>query len=308
MTVRSFALRQNPAYRPGDSHALARAVGAVALLLSAACVSNIPRQPVALPPAPPPAPVAPARPSVWRLVPSTLSREYRSEQVAEVRVTSDSGLSVDTTSLDVQLSFRRTTQGASGLIHTATVGGATAVPGLLFPLAFSVPRIQRGVISSAVTAARPTAALTRGCQGAADAVLAVARDFAVHLPDSVMIGTAWSDTGTFDICRDGAVLAVTVSREFVVREFTPAGDSGSLAVDRVIRTSLKGQASRGDDTTRIEGSGSGRMRMILDSRSGSLLSAEGTSDLDLVVRGALKSERARQSARARITSLPPRSR
>jgi hypothetical protein len=49
------------------------------------------------------------------------------------------------------------------------------------------------------------------------------------------------------------------------------------------------------------------MRFSVNARTGAIVSGDGTSDLELVVRGRTKTERARQSARARVLSLPPRS-
>lgn len=128
------------------------------------------------------------------------------------------------------------------------------------------------------------------------------------VPDTVRIGSLWSDSGYFDTCRDGAVLTVFSRRAFRVRQFLPDSAGGVLLVDRTSRTTVRGASVRGDDTTHIEGTGTGAMLFRLEARSGAVMGAEGTSELDLVIRGRTKTERARQTTRARIVLMPARSR
>jgi hypothetical protein len=262
-------------------------------------------------PAPPPPPAVVETPaqSVWPIAPSALTREFFVDQRASLTTATDSGTFSDSTSVVVEFSYRRTADGgAAGLIRSAAVGApgvpAAPVPGVPAPLAFTVPPASRG----ALPAPSVRGARTDPCRSPADIPLAVVRDLTMRVPDTLRVSTSWSDSGSFDTCRDGAVLLMTLRRDFRVREFLPDTAGGILVVDRSSRTTVRGAAIRGDDTTHIEGAGTGTMTIRLDARSASLVNAEGTSDLELVVRGRTKTERARQSGRARVSLVPPRSR
>jgi hypothetical protein len=282
----------------------------LALCLTTACVSSVPRQPMpAAPPPPASVVVTPAPPTVWPITPSVLTREFSVDQRAALTTTTDSGTFSDSTSVVVELSFRRTADGgAAGLIRSVAVGApgvpALPVPGIAASLAFTVPPTSRGGLA-APTVRGPR---TDPCRSPADIPLAVVRDLAVRVPDTLRLATSWSDSGSFDTCRDGAIMTVTLRRTFRVRQFVPDTAGGVLVVDRSSRTTVRGAAIRGDDTTHIEGAGTGTMAIRLDARSGSLVNAEGTSDLELVIRGRTKTERARQASRARVSLVPPRSR
>jgi hypothetical protein len=101
------------------------------------------------------------------------------------------------------------------------------------------------------------------------------------------------------------MLTINTRRSFQVREYRPGAESGSLLIERTTRTTLRGTASRGEDTTVVEGTGSGRMTIDVHSSTGAIISAEGTGSLDITVRARNKIERARQSLEARIARRVP---
>jgi hypothetical protein len=242
-------------------------------------------------------------------VPSALTREFSIDQRAVFTTTTDSGTASDSTSLLVELSFRRTADGgAAGLLRSAALSasGGTPVPfpGVVASTAFFAPPSARGVLS--VPAVRGGRA--DPCRSPADVPLAVVRDLLIQVPDTLRVGTTWSDSGSFDTCRDGAVITASSRRSFRARQFVPDTAGGSFVVDRTSRMTVRGAAIRGEDTTYIEGTGTGTMSLRLDARSGAVISAEGTSELDLAVRGRTKTERARQAGRARVSLILPRGR
>jgi hypothetical protein len=258
---------------------------------------------------PPPVVVAPVVQTAWPIVPSALTREFSIDQRAVFTTTTDSGTASDSTSLVVELTFRRTADGgAAGLLRSASLSasGGTPMPfpGLVASTAFLAPPSARGVL--AVPAVRGGRA--DPCRSPADVPLAVVRDLLIQVPDTLRVGTTWTDSGSFDTCRDGAVIRVSSRRSFRAREFLADTAGGSFLVERNSRTTVRGAAIRGDDTTHIEGAGTGTMNLRLDARSGALIGAEGTSELDLVVRGRTKTERARQVGRARVSPVLPRGR
>jgi hypothetical protein len=301
MTVRSLVLLQNPAYRPGGS----RTLQAFAAVLLAACAPQIPRQEPA-PVAAAPAAEAP-RVASWRIVPSLVAREYLIEQRAVILSTTDSGTFNDTTTVSTELSLRQTADGgASGLVRgvmLSSPGGVVApFPGLPLPIAFGVPASSRGILGA--PAMRPASGADP-CRSPAEVPLGVIRELLVQLPDSVGIGTSWADSGSYRTCRDGAVLTVSTRRTFRLREFSVGRDEGTLTIERSSRTTLRGSATRGDDTTSVEGMGSGTMTLVVHARTGALLSGEGVGTLEITIRGRTKMERARQTLQSRIARRTP---
>jgi hypothetical protein len=176
------------------------------------------------------------------------------------------------------------------------------LPGITAAIAFTGPPTARGVLP--VPGIRGPRA--DPCRSPIEVPLAAVRDLMIQVPDTVRIGTSWSDSGSFDTCRDGAAITVTVRRAFRVQRFLPDTAGGILVVDRATRMSVRGAAVRGEDTTHIEGTGTGSMVLRLDARSGAVAGPEGTNDLSIVVRGRTKTERARQVGRARISLVVPR--
>src|SRR5262245_17548514 len=178
MIVRGLTLRQNPAYRPGDSRLL------LALVVVAACAQPIPRQE----PTPAPAPVVIAAPGpvAWRIVPSLTAREYVIEQRAIVQTTTDSGTFHDTTGISTEVSLRQTAEGgASGLLRSALLVAPGAAPsplsGLTLPLAFSVPTVAKSVLG--VPSIRTVSGAPMDpCRSPAEAALSSVRELLVRPP------------------------------------------------------------------------------------------------------------------------------
>lgn len=271
----------------------------------AACRGQVPEQAIS-PPTPRPEPVADT-PGSWVLHPGSLAREYRVAQRARVTVTLDSvGPQADSTSIVVEASVRNVPpSGFSGLLRSATVvafgAGPAAFSGIVFPYAFTSTDQRPGVQSSLtgrVVSADP-------CASPAQVPLGVVRDVFVHAPDSLSLGREWSDSGAFPACRDGVRLEVSSRRRFTVTGYERLAGAGVLHVTRTDSTLFRGLSVRGDDTTRVYGSGTSVLRYLLDATTGDVLSASGTGSLDIVVRGALKSQRAHQTNAVRVLLRAP---
>lgn len=311
MTVRSSTLRQNPAYRPGDSHppprdSLLRAVLAATLVV-VACRSPIPQQPISdRGPDQPPAPVAPIS---WVLTPSLLSRDYQLELRASIVTTLDSGqVVVDSTSIAVDATLREVADGGTaGLIQSVVVTAPGLAPapmsGLSVPFAFVAERPAQNPGLQLDPMPRPV--VRDPCAAKFDVPLGVLRDFLVTPPDTLSIGVAWADSGSYVTCRDGARLTVFSRRTFHVAAHDTTGGRSVLLVDRRSTSTLQGRVVRGEDTTHVSGSGTGSMRLVLDATTGSVVSADGAGFLDVLVRGAIREERARQTFGSSATLRVP---
>ena len=301
MTVRSSSLRQNPAYRPGGSHplpqdSLIRYIAFVALVLSA-CRSPIPQQPISV--VPPDRPSVPASVTSWALTRSLLSHDYHIEQRASVVTMLDSGqVVVDSALIIVEATLREVGDGSSaGLIQSVAVtapGLASAsIPGLNVPFAFVAERSLADPGMQLTPSPRP--AVPDPCETKSDIPLGALRDFLLSPPDTLYLGSTWSDSGSYTTCRDGARLAVFSRRTFYVAAQDTSSGGDVLFVDRRSATEISGSVIRGEDTTHVSGLGTGTMRLVLNAFSGVLISADGAGFLDVVVRGATREERARQT-------------
>ena len=302
MTVRSFTLRQNPAYRPGNP--LPFFWGFFVLLATAACRSRIPEQ-VISPPSPQAAAAGDTRLS-WMLRPGSVAHEYHIEHRAHIVTTTGSGgANTDSTSLTVDASLRKTATGHAGLIRDAWTGApgvAPAVlPGLVFPYAFVATEPLPGV--QPAPAGQPP--VSDPCTSTVHVALGALRDVLLRAPDSLYLGRGWSDSGAFVTCRDGVRLDVVSRRQFTFTGFEHRAGAGLLMVTRSTRTALHGMAARGDDTTRVDGSGTSTLHYELDASTGDVVAANGTGVAEIVVRGATRSESARQTSAVMITRRSP---
>jgi len=304
MIIRSVSLRQNPAYRPGNSRPSAWLVAATVLL--AACRARVPEQ-VLSSPTPVVSRGTEEMPRSWTIRPGVAAREYRIVQLAEIVATADSaGPQTDSTSVTVDASIRNIPRGGvAGLIRSVAVSSpgtsASPLPGIALPLAFAAPEPRSGAQASLTT--RPAAAEV--CGSPAQVPLGALRDLLIHVPDSVFLGREWADSGTFVMCREGVRLEVFSRRQFTLTRYQRRDSLGVLLVTRLGTTTIQGLSVRGEDTTRVEGSGTNSLRYELDSTTGEVLSTAGTGSLDIFVRGAVKIQRARQTSALTISIRTP---
>lgn len=294
MIIRSSSLRQNPAYRPGNSPHRSRWL--LLLSVAVACRTRVPEQ-VITPARPAPAPAEDV-PRAWAPHADFLVREYRVEQRARVVATIDSATPPpDSTSLLIDASVRQATSGGmSGLLRSVVVAApgmpAATLPGLVLPYAFTAPESPASAQYSPV--GRPAA--QDPCTSTPHVPLGAIRDLLIRIPEALTIGRQWSDTGSFVTCRDGVRLDVFSRREFRVAGYERRGLGGVLHITRSGQTALHGTSVRGDDTTHVDGAGTSSMSYDVDPITGAIVSASGTGTLDVVVRGATKSQRAQQSS------------
>jgi hypothetical protein len=230
-----------------------------------------------------------------------LAREYLIEQAAEISITTDSGSSADSSALHVAASVRSTAGGGvSGLVRSAMVrtGGApeAALPGITLPLVFSGAPTPLGTQHVLIGRNVPT----DPCQSPAPVLLNSIRDLFVAVPETLTIGRVWSDSGHSESCRGGARLTGSTTRRFSVRGYEVRDGLSVLLVDQRSTSRLRGMATRGGDTTVVEGLGSGTGELVLDATTGAIVSATASATLEILIRGAVRSERARQLLRTSV--------
>jgi hypothetical protein len=107
-----------------------------------------------------------------------------------------------------------------------------------------------------------------------------------------------------ETCRDGVQLYVSGVRTFRVSALAVGPEASSLTVVRDLSVSLRGDRTRGDDTTRVAGTGSGQVQYLIDSRTGAVLEASGWGRLDMSIRARFRGERAVQTTGVRIMLRP----
>ena len=120
------------------------------------------------------------------------------------------------------------------------------------------------------------------------------------MPGSLRVGTIWGDSGSYVTCRDGVRMRASVRRTFRVAAATERNGRASLAIVRLSRTLLEGEGAQAGEPVSITGSGSGELSYLLDAGVGEIVSALGTSTLELTLRSKLRTQLVRQSGEIRI--------
>ncbi len=267
--------------------------------LSASCRGATP-VPVAAPPPAVPAPVAVAIPAApvsasWSYRPTTERRAYVLSQRAVVTIKQDTSVRVDTVTSRAEVTFAtsnaRVTGSISGFLSGSSGREPVPVAGVRFPVAIAatIPATGAQLTFSAPVAASP-------CDSPAATVAQSVRDFWFRPPDSLRVGTTWSDSARYAICRDGIPLQLRVTREFRVTRSAERNGRVVLTVVRTSRTSLTGDGDQFGERVSITAEGTGELTYEIAPLTGELLGAQGTSTLNLTFRSALRLQQVRQSA------------
>lgn len=272
--------------------------------LVAACRSAAP-VPAALPPPVQPILVAAPAPIVdtWRYRPTVERRAFVLSQRAVVTIKQDTTTRVDTVTSRAEVNFGTANARIAGSITAFLAGGAgrelAPVAGVRFPvvLAASIPASGAQLAFSAPLAASP-------CEAPATTVAHSVRDLWFRSPDTLRVGTTWSDSARYAICRDGIPLQLHVIRDFRVTRSVERDGQIVLTVVRASRTALTGEGDQFGERVSVMASGTGALTYEIAPLSGELLGAQGTSALDLTFRSALRTQQARQTADILLARLP----
>jgi hypothetical protein len=135
------------------------------------------------------------------------------------------------------------------------------------------------------------------CNSPAAALVHGVRESWISLPDTLWLERGWRDSVSYSTCRDGVVLTLDV-----VREFAPTGArlrDGQLVVliTRRSRSLVRGEGTQFGEEISITGEGEGEMLLEVALAAGAILTAEGTSELRLEMRGRRRTQRLVQESR-----------
>jgi hypothetical protein len=310
MTVRSFVLRQNPAYRPRESSpitmrttsrsAVIAAVSGCSLL--AACRSGtVPNQILTKPapaivPAPPPRTTGP-----WSYRPSIQRQGFVVDQRAVISVRFDTSTHIDTISSHAEVAFTNTpaansVTGSVGVFLVQGAGRGAATPaGLVTPFPVRAEYSGRG-LQLDFTAPRDLAP----CASTALAVAQSLRDLWFRPPDTLRVGTAWEDSSSYVVCRDGIPLRATVHRAFRISGSGERDGRLLVMISRTSRTVIEGAGVQFGEAVSVSGRGNGELVYDLDPASGEILSAKGSTTLEFSLRSRLRGQLVRQTVELQI--------
>lgn len=186
----------------------------------------------------------------------------------------------------------------SGLVTDYRVGGGTSEPQPLFGLLLPVPFAATSQREAAARVEIPAS----GACGLAAATLQPLRELFVSTPDRLVVGTSWSDSSRYAVCRDSIPLAVTSVRRYRVVGAERRSAAVVVVVDRTSSVSLVGEGVQFGEKISLAAEGSGTMRIELDPASSTVVAAQGEAELKMTMRGRRRSQELRQHTRIEITS------
>ncbi len=272
------------------------------VVAAAGCRGTVPEQ-VFTKPAPPEVPAAPSEPSgAWVPSPATSPSPYLIDHTAIVRVSADATTSRED-SISSHLAARFVTEaggrfrGHIAAFEVRGPGQPMGTPaGVVFPITFSGSITASGVVRSMEPDTLPE------CRSAVNAATLASRDLWMRLPDTLRIGTKWTDSTTATSCRDGVLLALTVSRAYRVTAAEGRGQDAVLLVSRTQRLRATGTGTQWGEAVRVEGAGDGEMALRLSASTGAVLDAVGRSTLTLSFVSARRRQRVDQATVTRIAA------
>jgi hypothetical protein len=277
-------------------------VAAAACTLSAACRSgSVPNQ-ILTKPAPVSVAPAVARTSAgpWAYRPSTHSQSLVIEQTAVIAIRLDTAARTDTVSTRAEVAFMRAAAGGvTGNVNAFAIQSsgraATSPAGLALPFPFRAD-YSASARQLDFTAPRDAAP----CASVALAAAQSLRDLWFTAPDTLRVGTTWSDSSAYVVCRDAIPLHATARRTFRVSGSFERDGHAVLTISRIARSTLDGAGAQFGEAVSVSGAGSGSLDYELDTTSGEIVSAKGTSTLDLTLRSRVRTQVARQTVEIRI--------
>jgi hypothetical protein len=270
-----------------------------------ACRSSVPNQ-VLTKPAPVTAAASqPVARDFWVFQPTPNRQLFVIDQRAAITTHRDSTTRIDSVASHTELSFSNANAAGTSIRGEITVfsvraaGAAANVPvPIAFPLPFTAryPARDRQVVFDFDGYEQ--------CGSPSFVAAQTLRDLTYRPPDTVRVGTTWSDSSTYLVCRDGIPMNATVRRTFRVTGTVAEGIRTLLIVSRQSQTALAGNGFPFGELTVVNGAGTGELVYRIDPATGEIISAAGTATLDLSernqLRGAPRIQTAHQVAEIRI--------
>lgn len=187
----------------------------------------------------------------------------------------------------------------SGLVTGYWVGGGGAAePQPLAGLLLPVPFAATGRDEAAAEIEMPVS----GACGFAAVTLQPLRELFVSPPSRLVVGTSWSDSSRYALCRDSIPLAVMSVRHYRVVGAERRSDSVVVIVERTSRVTLLGEGVQFGEKIALAAEGTGTLRLELDPGSSTIVAAQGRSELKMTMRGRRRSQELWQRTRIFISS------
>lgn len=187
----------------------------------------------------------------------------------------------------------------SGLVTAYGVGTGAGEPqaltGLLLPIPFSA---TEGWNASQARLEVPAS----GACGLAATATPLLRELFVSPPTRLVEGSSWSDSASYELCRDSIPLRVRSVRRFVVVGAERRGAEVLVLVDRTSSVSVEGGGMQFGEPLTITATGTGAMRLDVRSAGAVVVVARGESALTMTMRGRRRTQVLRQHTRIEITS------
>lgn len=235
--------------------------------------------------------VAPDAPRVQRL---ELAARLLTEMGPAVREDSiQSSLTVAWAAVPESLPRRWSGSITDFRVRASPADTARVPEGVLLPVRFRAVAVEGGAqptfeSPAAADCADPAAGLEQGW-----------RELWISPPASLRPGTAWEDSTTYTLCRDGVPLRVETVRSYVAESALMRARVVHVVVVRRARVSLEGTGVQFGDTIHIVGGGSSTVRLLLP-LSGGAMTGEGEGVLTLELRGRRRTQRLTQESRLEI--------
>ncbi len=281
---------------------LRRSVTAIAAscALCAGCHSStIPNQ-ILTKPAPAAVPAAGARTSEsWAYRESTNLQKFSVDQHATIRF--DSSAKTDTVSSHAEISYTASpaARSVNGSVEAFLVDGTGHTPAT--PTGLTTPFPLRAEYSARAVQLDFTAPRdATPCGSTALAAVQSLRDLWIKPPDTLRIGTSWTDSSSYIVCRDGLALRATVRRNFSVSGVAETSGRVLLSIARTSQTAIDGNGAQFGEAVDVKGTGRGQLFYMLDPATGEIASASGTSSLELSLRSKLRTQVVTQSVTTQI--------
>ena len=316
MTVRSStSLRQNPAYRPRGPlpifimrRSVVLPAGIPILALSwglVSCRAAVPRQVLSQPAQTAPALSVTGVRGPWIRHASALRQSYVLDQRAEIRFSQDSLVRLDSVSSHSEITFATIPQTVriTGVLQVFRVLGPSREykepSGLRLPFAFSAEFPSGAWQVDFAPLSAPLSAPDL-CAGSELAVVQSLRDLWFQVPDTLRLGLQWHDSASYPLCRDGIPLHFSVRRDFRITRAAEEEGRHVLSVERVSGSSVAAEVVQSGRRVTVTGVGTGTFSYALDPRSGEIISARGSTILNLLLDNGLRVQRVQQVSEIRI--------
>lgn len=187
----------------------------------------------------------------------------------------------------------------SGLVTEYGLAAGTGEPrapaGLLLPVPFSATE------GSNASQARLEVPASGAC-GITATVTPMLRELLVSPPATLVEGSSWSDSASYELCRDSIPLRVRSVRRFVVVGAERRGTEVLVLVDRTSNVSIEGKGMQFGEPLTISATGTGALRLALRTAGAVVVTAQGESELTMTMRGRRRTQELRQRTRIAIIS------